>query len=164
MLPGAQEPGQAEIGNWLIAIPRVSQNIEAAMDFLLWATSAEQMKRSALQRKPADAQVALSRSATGGEVSRVSGAAAFTRNVAAAPAHAAVERDRKRLWHLSFKSQQRRPVSSRGDESGECRNRADSPARALAELAAAVPLDRSGSRGASRAFDLSAALFDHRSV
>lgn len=51
-LPGARNPGQAEIGNWLIAIPRYSQNTEAAMDFLLWATSAEQMKRSALRGNP----------------------------------------------------------------------------------------------------------------
>lgn len=51
-LPGGRKPGQAEIGNWLIAIPRDSQNVDAAMDFLLWATSAEQMKRSALRGNP----------------------------------------------------------------------------------------------------------------
>jgi multiple sugar transport system substrate-binding protein len=51
-LPGAKKPGQAEIGNWLIAIPRYSKNAEAAMDFLLWATSAEQMKLSALRGNP----------------------------------------------------------------------------------------------------------------
>jgi multiple sugar transport system substrate-binding protein len=51
-LPGATKPGQAEIGNWLIAIPRYSQNMETAMDFLLWATTAEQMKRSALRGNP----------------------------------------------------------------------------------------------------------------
>jgi len=51
-LPGAQKSGQAEIGNWLIAIPRDSRNIETAVDFLLWATSADQMKRSALRGNP----------------------------------------------------------------------------------------------------------------
>jgi multiple sugar transport system substrate-binding protein len=51
-MPGATKAGQAEIGNWLIAIPRVSHNAEAAMDFLLWATTAEQMKRSALRGNP----------------------------------------------------------------------------------------------------------------
>lgn len=51
-LPRAQKSGQAEIGNWLIAIPRDSQNVEAAMEFLLWATSAEQMKRSAQRGNP----------------------------------------------------------------------------------------------------------------
>jgi len=51
-LPGAQKPGQAEIGNWLIAIPRDSSNAEDAIDFLLWATSAEQMKRSAQRGNP----------------------------------------------------------------------------------------------------------------
>jgi multiple sugar transport system substrate-binding protein len=51
-MPGAKNPGRAEIGNWLIAIPREAKNSEAAMDFLLWATSAEQMKRSALRGNP----------------------------------------------------------------------------------------------------------------
>jgi multiple sugar transport system substrate-binding protein len=51
-LPAARKQGQAEIGNWLIAIPRDSQNAEAALDFLLWATSAEQMKRSAERGNP----------------------------------------------------------------------------------------------------------------
>jgi multiple sugar transport system substrate-binding protein len=51
-LPGARKAGQAEIGNWLIALPRYSQNAEAAMDFLLWATTAEQMKRSAERGNP----------------------------------------------------------------------------------------------------------------
>ena len=36
-MPGATKPGRAEIGNWLIAIPRASRNAEAAFDFLLWA-------------------------------------------------------------------------------------------------------------------------------
>ena len=36
----------------LIAIPRDSQNVEAALDFLLWATTAEQMKRSAERGNP----------------------------------------------------------------------------------------------------------------
>ena len=52
VLPGANNPGRAEIGNWLIAIPRDAKNKDAAADFLLWATSAEQMKRSALRGNP----------------------------------------------------------------------------------------------------------------
>jgi multiple sugar transport system substrate-binding protein len=51
-LPGADKAGHAEIGNWLIAIPRDSQNADAAVDFLLWATTAEQMKLSALRGNP----------------------------------------------------------------------------------------------------------------
>ncbi|MCM3873747.1 MAG: ABC transporter substrate-binding protein [Pyrinomonadaceae bacterium] len=51
-LPGAKNPGQAEIGNWLLAIPRDAKNKDAAFDFLLWATSAEQMKRSAIRGNP----------------------------------------------------------------------------------------------------------------
>lgn len=52
VMPGARNPGRAEIGNWLIAIPRDARNKDAAADFLLWATSAEQMKRSALRGNP----------------------------------------------------------------------------------------------------------------
>ncbi|HEX6650531.1 MAG TPA: ABC transporter substrate-binding protein [Pyrinomonadaceae bacterium] len=51
-LPSAKKPGQAEIGNWLIGVPRDSQNADAAVPFLVWATSAEQMKRSALRGNP----------------------------------------------------------------------------------------------------------------
>jgi multiple sugar transport system substrate-binding protein len=51
-MPGAKNPGRAEIGNWLIAIPRASPNAGTAMDFLLWATSAEQMKLSAQRGNP----------------------------------------------------------------------------------------------------------------
>ncbi|MBD0370137.1 MAG: ABC transporter substrate-binding protein [Pyrinomonadaceae bacterium] len=51
-MPGAAKPGQAEIGNWLIAIPRDARNAEAAFDFLVWVTSAEQLKRSALRGNP----------------------------------------------------------------------------------------------------------------
>lgn len=52
VMPGARNPGRAEIGNWLIAVPRDARNKGAAADFLLWATSAEQMKRSALRGNP----------------------------------------------------------------------------------------------------------------
>ena len=51
-LPGAKNPGRAEIGNWLIAVPRDAKNKDAAFEFLLWATSAEQMKRSAVRGNP----------------------------------------------------------------------------------------------------------------
>jgi multiple sugar transport system substrate-binding protein len=52
VMPGAQAPGRAEIGNWLISIPRGSRNADAAFEFLLWATNAEQMKKSALAGNP----------------------------------------------------------------------------------------------------------------
>ncbi|HEY0406742.1 MAG TPA: ABC transporter substrate-binding protein [Pyrinomonadaceae bacterium] len=52
MMPGAKNPGRAEIGNWLISIPRDAKNVDAAFDFLLWATDAERMKRSALRGNP----------------------------------------------------------------------------------------------------------------
>jgi multiple sugar transport system substrate-binding protein len=51
-LPGAQGTGRAEIGNWLIAIPKGSRQTQAAFDFLTWATAAEQMKQSALAGNP----------------------------------------------------------------------------------------------------------------
>jgi multiple sugar transport system substrate-binding protein len=51
-MPGARQAGRAEIGNWLIAIPRDARNKPEAFDFLLWATAADQMKRSALRGNP----------------------------------------------------------------------------------------------------------------
>jgi len=51
-LPAGSNWGSAEIGNWLIAIPKASQNQEAAFDFLLWATDREKMKKSALAGNP----------------------------------------------------------------------------------------------------------------
>ena len=51
-LPGAKNAGRAEIGNWLIAIPRDAKNVDAAMDFLLWATNREQMRLSAQRGNP----------------------------------------------------------------------------------------------------------------
>lgn len=52
-LPGTNKTtGRAEIGNWLLAIPRDAVNKEAAFEFLLWATGPEQMKRSALRGNP----------------------------------------------------------------------------------------------------------------
>ncbi len=52
VMPGAKAAGRAEIGNWLISIPRSAQNADAAFDFLLWATEREQMKKSALAGNP----------------------------------------------------------------------------------------------------------------
>ncbi|MFQ5926759.1 MAG: ABC transporter substrate-binding protein [Terriglobia bacterium] len=51
-IPGEKVPGVAAIGNWLLAIPRGSRNVDRAFDFLLWATSPAQMKISALRGNP----------------------------------------------------------------------------------------------------------------
>ena len=51
-VPSAQNPGRAEIGNWLLAIPRDSRNGDEALEFILWATDVEQMKRSAQRGNP----------------------------------------------------------------------------------------------------------------
>ena len=52
VMPGARAPGRAEIGNWLIAIPKASRNLDAAFEFLLWSTAEDQMKKSALSGNP----------------------------------------------------------------------------------------------------------------
>ncbi|MEO6390384.1 MAG: extracellular solute-binding protein, partial [Pyrinomonadaceae bacterium] len=51
-IPGAKSTGTAEIGNWLLAIPRDARNADAALDFITWATAAAQMKQSALRGNP----------------------------------------------------------------------------------------------------------------
>lgn len=51
-MPSARRPGQAEIGNWLLAIPRAARQRERAFDFILWVTSREQMRQAALRGNP----------------------------------------------------------------------------------------------------------------
>lgn len=51
-IPGQKRPGAAEIGNWLLAIPRGSRHADPAFDFIFWATSKEQMRLSALRGNP----------------------------------------------------------------------------------------------------------------
>ncbi len=51
-LPSGKIFGSAEIGNWLIAVPRDSRNVEIAVEFLIWATSDQQMKKSAQRGNP----------------------------------------------------------------------------------------------------------------
>jgi len=51
-IPSQKQPGASAIGNWLLAIPRGSKNPERAFDFLLWVTSREQMRLSALRGNP----------------------------------------------------------------------------------------------------------------
>jgi len=51
-MPSGKNFGSPEIGNWLIAVPRDSRNTQLAVDFLLWATTDEQMKKSAARGNP----------------------------------------------------------------------------------------------------------------
>lgn len=47
------QPGVTPVsmtGNWLLGIPRGSQNVEAALEFVLWFTAAEQQRRLLLER------------------------------------------------------------------------------------------------------------------
>lgn len=51
-VPAQKRPGAAAIGNWLLAIPRGSEKAALAFDFLLWVTSPEPMRLSALRGNP----------------------------------------------------------------------------------------------------------------
>lgn len=51
-MPSQKNRGASAIGNWLLSIPRSSSRKEEAFDFLLWVTSREQMRRSALHGNP----------------------------------------------------------------------------------------------------------------
>ncbi|HVG21649.1 MAG TPA: hypothetical protein VNI02_21615, partial [Blastocatellia bacterium] len=51
-MPGATSEGRAEVGNWLMAIPRGARNRDVTFDFLTWATRPERMKKSALAGNP----------------------------------------------------------------------------------------------------------------
>jgi len=51
-MPSQQRPGASAIGNWLLAIPRASRKARQSFEFLLWVTSREQMRLSALAGNP----------------------------------------------------------------------------------------------------------------
>src|SRR5580698_3724958 len=51
-MPGAKNPGVAELGAWLLAVPVASPNRDAAFDFIYWATEAAQMTQAALRGNP----------------------------------------------------------------------------------------------------------------
>jgi multiple sugar transport system substrate-binding protein len=51
-IPSQKRHGVSAIGNWLLGIPRGSRKASQAFDFLLWVTSREQMRLSALRGNP----------------------------------------------------------------------------------------------------------------
>jgi multiple sugar transport system substrate-binding protein len=51
-LPGEKRPGQAAMGNWLLAIPAGSRNAGAAFAFVRWATEPAQMRKAAERGNP----------------------------------------------------------------------------------------------------------------
>ena len=92
-MPSAVREGRSEIGNWLIGIPRGSNNSEAAFDFLLWATAPERMKQSALSGNPPTRRSLFTDPEL---VAKYPSYPAQLRSLEASPpaaAHAALERD-----------------------------------------------------------------------
>jgi multiple sugar transport system substrate-binding protein len=51
-IPGGTKPGSSEIGHWTMGIMAAAKNKQEAFDFMLWATSPEQMKISAERGNP----------------------------------------------------------------------------------------------------------------
>ncbi len=51
-IPGGTHAGSSEIGHWTMGIMASSENIQEAFDFMVWATSAEQIKISAGRGNP----------------------------------------------------------------------------------------------------------------
>jgi multiple sugar transport system substrate-binding protein len=51
-IPAGTKPGTSEIGHWTMGIMSASKNKQEAFDFMLWATSKEQMKISAERGNP----------------------------------------------------------------------------------------------------------------
>jgi multiple sugar transport system substrate-binding protein len=51
-IPAGTHPGSSEIGHWLMGIMKSSKNKQAAFDFMVWATSPEQIKVSAQRGNP----------------------------------------------------------------------------------------------------------------
>jgi len=51
-MPAARQPGIAELGAWLLAVPAGSPHRDDAFDFIYWATDAAQMTQAALRGNP----------------------------------------------------------------------------------------------------------------
>lgn len=51
-IPAGTKPGSSEIGHWTMGIMSASKNKQEAFDFMLWATSPEQIKISAKRGNP----------------------------------------------------------------------------------------------------------------
>lgn len=51
-IPAGTKPGSSEIGHWTMGIMSASKNKQEAFDFMLWATSPEQIKISAQRGNP----------------------------------------------------------------------------------------------------------------
>ncbi|SEH70284.1 carbohydrate ABC transporter substrate-binding protein, CUT1 family [Rhizobium tibeticum] len=51
-IPAGTKPGSSEIGHWTMGIMSASKNKQEAFDFMMWATSPEQIKVSALRGNP----------------------------------------------------------------------------------------------------------------
>ncbi|APG88891.1 ABC transporter periplasmic binding protein (plasmid) [Sinorhizobium americanum CCGM7] len=51
-IPAGTKPGSSEIGHWTMGIMAASKNKQEAFDFMMWATTAEQIKISAERGNP----------------------------------------------------------------------------------------------------------------
>jgi multiple sugar transport system substrate-binding protein len=51
-MPAARNPGVAELGAWLLAVPAGSAHRDAAFDFIYWSTDPPQMTQAALRGNP----------------------------------------------------------------------------------------------------------------
>jgi multiple sugar transport system substrate-binding protein len=51
-IPAGAKPGSSEIGHWTMGVMAAAKNKQEAFDFMLWATSPEQMKISAERGNP----------------------------------------------------------------------------------------------------------------
>jgi multiple sugar transport system substrate-binding protein len=51
-IPAGTKPGSSEIGHWTMGIMSASKNKQEAFDFMIWATSPEQIKISATRGNP----------------------------------------------------------------------------------------------------------------
>ena len=51
-IPAGTKPGSSEIGHWTMGVMAAAKNKQEAFDFMLWATSPEQIKISAERGNP----------------------------------------------------------------------------------------------------------------
>ena len=120
----------SEIGHWTMGIMSASKNKQEAFDFMVWATSPEQIKISATRGNPpvrtsvfTDPELTIA-----GEVPPLSGADGGDPGLDPASTSPEVAGDRECLRHRAFQGGRRHDHAGRGAEERPGGGRADLPA------------------------------------
>ena len=126
-IPAGTHAGSSEIGHWTMGIMSASKNKQEAFDFMVWATSAEQIKISATRGNPpvrfsvfTDPELT-----SAGEVPSLPDLDGSDQLLDPASASPEMAGDRKRVRHRAVEGRRRHGIAGRGAEERAGGGRAD---------------------------------------